>query len=307
MKTRTFLFILFASAFSFSCGGNNQEQKAQKSESVLSGTLTVQCDNTIMKMLNLIKTKYDSTFPEAHVTFAPMSAREAMKSLFAGNSRCVVVARDYLYDEDSIMKAVGIKPHFRYKLAEDALVFFTKKDFPLDTLSDASLKALMANDKKAFSDFYPSVKQKVDFATLNENSSLYGNLCLHFSKNNHIPRSLKLLQSFDSLKTFVNSTPNSIGIGYLSQLENEPDLKMLKISWKDSTGKYMPPKIVHQSYLTMGAYPYKTFIYAYLFEQDNRLPKGFASYYGTDPVAQKLFLYSGIVPAYAKIVINTPE
>lgn len=305
MKTRILLSIL-SFPFILACGGKSDDQNQPKPESVLAGKLTVQCDNAIMKMMNLIKPKYDSSFPDAHVNFEPMNAREAMKALFAGTARCVVVARDYLRDEDSIMKAVGINPHLRYKFAHDALVFFVNKNFPIDTISDQTLKKLLSNNNVKLNELMPHAKYEGAFATLNENSSVYGNLCLHFSKDNSIPRQLDFCKDYDELKSKVLNNP-IIGIGYLSQLENESELKMLKISWTDSTGRYWAPKTVHQSYLTMGQYPYKTTIYAYLYEQERKLPMGFASYYATDATAQRLFLYSGIEPAYAKIVIKTPE
>ncbi len=289
--------------FLYSCSNDQPQAKpGEVEESGTSGKVTILCDESVYDLLKAPVRMFDSTYAKADVTFESTPARRAMGELLSGKAKGIIIARDYLPDEDSLMKAYGVSKHERQILAKDALVFFTGKSFPIDTLNREQLKNVLMAKNITLKSIFPQFQTEPVFAINNQNSSEYANLVTLVTNGVQPEHSFKTFQSADAVTAFVKSNPNVIGIGYLSHVALDTNLKLLKIGFKnDSTGKYVTPKIVHQSHIVMGNYPFVVPIYSFMLENRMRQPAwGLFSFLRTDKDVQLFFKNKGIVPAFAK-------
>ncbi|MES2765683.1 MAG: substrate-binding domain-containing protein [Bacteroidota bacterium] len=293
-----FTLVLFAS-----CSRGEEQPKAGVIvEGETSGKVTILCDQSIYDLLKAPVRMFDSTYDEAEVILENAPARRAMGELLSGKAKGIIIARDYLADEDSLMKAYGVSKHERQMIAKDGLVFFTNRSFAIDTLNREQLKSVITAKNMTLKSMFPVLQAEPVFAISDQNSSEYANLLKLVTNGASPEHSFKTFQSTDSVKALVRSNPNVIGIGYLSHVALDTNFKLLKIGFKnDSTGKYVTPKIVHQSHIVMGNYPFVVPIYSFMLENRVKQPAwGLFSFLRTDKNVQLYFKNMGIVPAFAK-------
>ncbi|MFA6571243.1 MAG: hypothetical protein WCT77_08400 [Bacteroidota bacterium] len=303
----TLLFAIIFALFSFilvSCNGEKQQQGKDKGkyEAMNSGTITVFCDASEYEMLKPVFKMYDSVYKDVKLTVNVVSAREAMAKLLSGGTPAICIARDYLHDEDSLMGVYKVKKHERFKFAEDALVFFTRIESPLDTINESQIKDVLFNNKIQLKTLFKQLKTEPVIAIPNVQSSEYANFKNLMTKNKPVQRQLKMFAGGDSVRQFVLDN-DAIGIGYLSQIARNPKFKPLSIGYMDSAGKYIKPHVVHQANIVQRFYPYIVNHYVYLLEDRRNLPWWFATFIAKEAAVQRYFKEIGIVPAYANFVL----
>jgi ABC-type phosphate transport system substrate-binding protein len=296
--------ILLSTLFTIaSCGENAQQGKPDETqESETSGKVTILCDESVYDLMRRPVAMFDSVYINAEVTFEKTRARQAMGELLSGRAKGIIMAREYLRDEDSLMKAYNVTKHEQQLIARDALVFYTSRNFPLDTLNREQLRDVLLSSGEALKSAFPILNSEPVFVSPDENSSEYANL-LKLVTNGQMPKhAFKTVGGADSVQQFVASNSNTIGIGYLSHVALDSNFKMLKIGFKnDSSGQYITPKIVHQSHIVMGNYPFEVKIYSYMLEKKIKQPAwGLFSFLARDPDVQLYFKNKGIVPGHAR-------
>lgn len=294
------LFVLLIT----SCDNKYEEKAADDQETINSGKLTIYCDELIKPVIDSAFGLYRFDYKNVDLTVEYADSRNVMSQLLSKKSRAVVIARDYLADEDSLMQAFGLEKHKRFEIAYDALVFFTNKDFPSDTLNAGQIeKAITAGNQ--LSKTTNGLNFEPTYATLDQYSSVYANLNSHIIQNNPLKKKVELFKNIIDLKKQVTSDKSIIGIAFLSQLINDENFKVIRLGYEsDSLKKYITPKPVHQSYIVQDLYPYKVTYYAYLLEDRQNLPFWFGTYLAKQEKVQKLFLDKGIVPAFARIKLK---
>lgn len=305
MKNR--ILLLTFSILLVSCDSKYEAKDPGSTESLNSGKLTVYCDELIKPVLDSAFILYTQEYNKVELTVEYANSRNVMSQLLSKEARVVVNARDYLSDEDSLMNAYKIEKHKRFIIAYDGLVFFVNKEFPVDTLNANQLeKAIVAGDN--LSKTTNGLGFEPTYATLDQYSSVYANFNSMIVKDNPLKRKVELFENIDELKKQVASNSSIIGIGFLSQLINDKNFKMISLGYdSDSLNKYITPKPVHQGYIVQELYPYKVPYYAYLLEDRQDLPFWFGTYLAKQETVQKLFLDQGIVPAFARIKLKYEE
>lgn len=300
-------FLLFCSTILISCAGGSDKPVVDE-ETATSGTLELLCDDAVYDILQPAFRQFDSAYPDAHITIVRVSAREAMARLLADSTRGIMIARNYLHDEDSLMKAHGVTRPTPLAFAVDALVFFVKKDFPLDTISSEQLSAVLGGDK-SLKDFFPHLKVEPTFVVPNVNSSVYGNVLNLVTANKTPQHALQFVETHaDVRRAVLEGGAHAIGIGYLSAIAADTaHVRALRIGFADSTGKYIAPKLVHQAYVYLQQYPYPVAIQGIMAEDRRSLPWGVFSFLSRNAEVQKYFRDIGIVPAFAKIRLVESE
>lgn len=288
--------VCLQSFFMFGCGDEDSQQNEENVETAVSGSAEILVDNSIFPLISSIKPIYDSVYPNAHITLIPVTAYEAVAALLAGESRGIVVAREFTNYEDSLMKAYNVPLPQRYDLATDALTLFTPKQYPLDTISKEEIQRLLLSSAPGTT-LLPKGNEKVLYPGYR--SSVYANILKLVVSGKAPSYPMQTYANADSLLTAVRNG-SGIGFGYLSQILKDSSLKMLRIGFEDSTGKRIPPRVVHQANIVRGFYPYPVPIAAYLRDVSRpKLPYGFFTFLRTDSKAQRMFLNAGIVPAFA--------
>ncbi|MBM2816788.1 MAG: ABC-type phosphate transport system, periplasmic component [Ignavibacteria bacterium] len=304
MKSYTILLLM--PLFLLASCGESQDQSGQvPQETMNSGSFTVYCESGISALLESPLANYQKDYPNVKLTIKTVNSRQAMSFLLSGQARVALIARDYLHDEDSLMKVYKVTPHQRMKMCDDALVFFVKEDNPIKRiLDDNQLRDYFTNRNAKFSDVNIEPKnslEKPEFIIQSHLSSEYANLDKMVAKGKKIEIPLKFMSSPDSVKNYVAEHSNAIGIGYLSQIWKDIRFKAIDIGFHDSSGAYIYPQIVHQGNIVQKKYPYIVPIYAYMLEDRRNLPWWFGIYLSKEGKIQKYFLDAGLVPGYAII------
>ena len=277
-------------------------------ETATTGSVELLCDESLYEYLKPTFQAFDTTYTQASVTVQPASARDAMAQLFATKVRGIIIARNYLRDEDSLLKAAKVT-HTSVVLAQDALVLFVQPNFPLDTISIEQLATLLTEQSASLKSMFPQLRTEPTLVCPAPSSSEYGNI-INLVTKGALPQHLVFRSTADSVVQAVASNPNAIGIGYLSRLAgkaNVKDVKLLKIGFTDSTGARVRPKTVHQSYIVMGKYPLVVKIQGLLLEDRRNLPWGFCTYIRNDNKTKEYFLKTGIVPENARFNLIQEE
>jgi hypothetical protein len=294
------LWALSATLVVSSCDERKTQENGELIETATTGKATILCDESVFERLKPAFVLFDSSYADANVEVIPVSAREAMSQLFATKARGVIVERPYLPDEDSLLKANKLPPHTSITIATDALVFYVKADFPLDTISLWQLQTLFTDKNASLRSMFPQLKTEPTIVCPDANSSEYANLIRFLTNFTPPARSILYVANSDSVRNVVESKPYSLGIGYLWQIAGDKQFKMLRIGFQDSTGVYIKPKPVHQAYIVMDKYPLPVTIRGVLLEDIRNLPWGFFTFLRNDIRAKQYFLKSGIVPEGAK-------
>ena len=274
-----------------------EDRQQQTYESPVAGKDTIYVEDVLYPYFLEAKPKYDSVFENAEITLIPVNARRGMSLLFSDTASCVILARDYLRDEDSIVKSMSL-PFQKIEIAKDGLVFFVSKDIPIDTMNLSQLEGMLSGTS------INAIQKKV---VLDEalcipsmQSSEYACFLKCFSKGNSaLSVTFKQYENRDSLKAQVRSS-KSIGIGLMSDILKDSTLKAIRIGYTDSTGKRVAPQIVHPGFIVQKMYPLVLPIFAYVKNEKKDLAWGFATFMEKDPSIQKVLLNKGIIPTHAK-------
>jgi ABC-type phosphate transport system substrate-binding protein len=288
------LFVIFAGFLLLSCGGNQPAKPPQ--------SIKVLCDESIFNLMRVPFFKFDSVFKDVKLDPVKTTANEAMAGLLSGNAPVVIVSRSYSHLEDSLMKAYNVTSVKQFVIARDAIVFFAKYNFPLDTLSDAQIKDMLSSREASLIKYYKKLEKEPEIVIPTNNSAEYDNFIMTAGKGLTLNKRLVQLPDEDSVKSYILNNPGNIGVGYLSQILGNPDIKPLSIGFNDSTGTYIFPHNVHQANIAQGLYPYIVKHYIYIFDERNEDANRLVNFfrYGNG-IVQKYFLDAGIVPGVAHI------
>lgn len=305
MKNKIILVLI--TLLFISCDNKYEEKSSEDVETINSGKLSIYCDEVIKPVLDSAFKLYSIDYENVELTVNYSNSRNVMSQLLSSKSRVVVTARDYLSDEDSLMTVYKLEKHKRLVIAFDGLVFFVNKNFPIDTLNSNQIEnAIIKGESLSKStqglDFEPT------YATLDQYSSVYANFNSMIVKDNPLKKKVELFENIEAVKKQVTSNNSIIGIGFLSQLVNDDNFKMLRLGFEsDTLNKYITPKPVHQGYIVQDLYPYRVSYYVYLQKDRQDLPFWFGTYLAKQEKTQKLFLDKGIVPAFARIKLKYEE
>lgn len=256
-------------------------------------------------LLDSMQALYAKQFPKATISFTTTPALDAIHSVTNGSNRIAIVARDYTPEERDALLAVGADSIPRAILAYDALVVVADKAFPYDTMNAEHIRAWLAGDNTVLSS-YPKLKKTPRFIVPGGSSgSVYGNV-VNVVTNRKGPTkgTVVSIDNRDSLSRVLHSSPESyLGFGLLSQYVRDSSVKLLRLSYTDTTGEHVWPKPVHSAYLMMRQYPFPVPIYVYLTGAPRQydLASGYMQFITRDGNVQRLFFDWGIEPGYAEI------
>ncbi len=280
---------------------NSCDSKYEKShtDSINAGELTVYCDKSIFEVLDTTFKMYQNSYPNIKFTLVKADSRECMNMILSGQANAVIVARNYLPDEDSLMIEFDVE-RTEMIAAEDALVFYVDRNFPLDTLNHEQIIEILSTNKR-FRDFYPQLTFEPELVSNTRRSSEYANFLQLVLGDRQLSKPVKFLTGYDSVKNYVKDNPNAIGIGYLSQIIRQIDWKPLRISFLSENGKREPPQVVHQAFIVQRRYPYIVKYRVLISEGTMSRAFWFASFLSKESIVQNYFNEFGIVPGFAKI------
>lgn len=296
-------FLLFALAFLVVSCDETKTGKPEDVETMTSGKLTIFVDESLSPIMDSVYSMYQKQYPDVKLTIERGTARQAMASLFAGKSRAIVIGRDYLPDEDSILKANKIEKYESMNIAQDGLIFFTGKNSVLDTLNSKEIASVLTEKNYELKKTYAKLPSEPIFAVSNVNSSEYANFKMLAAKGKNIVKYIKMFSTTDSVKLFVKNNPNAIGVAYYHSLIKDTNYKSIRIGFTDSTGNYKYPETIHPANFLQGNYPYVVTFKVMKSLKTLNLSHWFTMFVSKEAKVTTYLKECGLIPSYAKFVL----
>ena len=267
----------------------------QESTSTTRGSVTIECDESVMPVMQLEAADFHSTYPQAQVTLRPVEAREAIADFVSDTTRVIVCGRAFNKEERDAIAATKIELQ-EFKVALDAIAVIGHKDNPLKRLRISELDSIFSGTLVR----WEGIGDFIDIAIGGVNSSVNEVFTTTILKNSAAALTGTRYASSKELLEFVRTRKNAIGLIGLSWLKGvEQDLTVFALgnssTRADSTepvGKYYSPA---QAYVYKGYYPITRAIYIYTREVKRDVGLGFIAYVSSAQ-GQKIFLNRGLVP-----------
>lgn len=281
-------------------------QKADPSqETAKSGTLTVYIDNQIAELLQPSLALFQKEHTQATLRTERLEAGDAVLALLSSDARLAIIARGFLPSEDTLLQDAKVSYPMTH-IATDALVVVANKRVPFDTLSDENLRAWLVGDRATVSDDAGGSNIRTAICPP-PSTSVFDNTNTLLLRG-RLPQRQRLtaLPSVDKIVDAVRTDQSVLGIAYLSQVHADSTVKLLRIGFTNEKAERIYPQHVHLGYVVQKMYPYRVKIHTILRDKINHfsLPAGVAGYIYQNADAQRTFLGAGIVPEFAKLVLD---
>ncbi|GBD04511.1 hypothetical protein HRbin20_00076 [bacterium HR20] len=277
------------------------KQEQPQGETLFRGEASIACDQEVAQLIVPQLDSFVLYHEGAHIKLEATTALEAMRQLLSGRVRAAIVARDYLPQEDSLLRAYSIEPHKRFLIATDALVFVTAGQTALDTASDEIVRSTLRGERTWLAKYRWSVP--------NASSSLAAHL--RTIAGGAVRMAALAVPTGDSTIAVVRQGKSDIGVAllsqYLRQKAAEPSLRALRIVIRDTATGDRIAVAPHAATIVKETYPYRVPIYGYLLETARNFPYGVIASIAQEPRPQRAMLNAGIVPGYAKIQLVEPD
>lgn len=304
MKNNILITVVLISFLTLvACDDQKPHPKNSNEETMNSGKLTVYCDESLAEKLDSVVQWYRTANPKVELTYKIDNSRSVMAKLLAGEARAIVIGRDYLKDEDSLMKVYKVQKHQFMEIATDALTFFSNPDLNIDTLNHAQIVDALTSPNPNLKASLQKLNDEPLFVVPAANSSEYANIMSLVTKGKKLNSKVKILKDYKEVMEFVKNNKKAIGVGFLLNSIGSPYHKLISIGYNDSTGKYINPKPVHQAYILQNLYPYIVKYKVLLLEDRKNLPFWFAAHMSREARVTTYLKNIGIVPTYAKFVL----
>lgn len=265
--------------------------------STTKGSVTIECDESVLPVMQIEADDFHSTYAEAQVTLRVQEARVAITNFVNDTVRVIVCGREFNREERDVIKTANFEVK-EFKVAMDAIAAIGHKDNPLKRLRVSELDSIFSGTLTRWGG--KPVGDLVEVAIGGINSSTNEVFRSAILKNSPFALTATQYDSSQQLIDFVRTHKNAIGIVGLGWLKgNEDQLTVFALGDAhtriDSTkpvGKYYSPA---QAYIYKGYYPITRPIYIYTREVRRDVSLGFIAYVTSAP-GQKIFLNNGLVP-----------
>jgi len=302
LVTNSLFVIAIVALLVVACEDNRPDSNQ---ETAKSGFLTVYVDDQIADIVEPSLKLFSKEHPQAVLTVERLPAGDAVLALVSRDARLAVVARGLLPSEDTLLTDAKIVLPFTH-IATDALVVIAHKAMPFDTLSDENLCQWLTGNR-------PSVSDDIGGSAIRTmicpppSTSVFDNVGTFLLKGQpHQPHRLTSLPTTAKVVDAVRKDKTVLGVAYMSQVHTDSTIKMLRIGFTNEKGVRIYPQHVHLGYVVQKMYPYRVKIHTILRDKVHHfsLPAGVAGYIFQNAEAQRTFLDAGIVPEFAKLVLD---
>jgi phosphate transport system substrate-binding protein len=279
------------------------------------GQLSIVVDENTEPLMKAEIKEFERLNPEAKVTMKVVPTKVAKADLINGDTKFIVVARNFTEEEKSLIEKnkITIK---EYPLAIDGIGFIVNPKNPVKRLTSEDLKKIFTGEYKSWTDikseqdpnqdkevkgFFKQGNDKIKLFIQRKNSSTYDYVLDSILKKVDYSAAAVNCSTSVQLLNSVRENENSIGIINMNWLSAgkmdtiDSSVKALRISKILETGRQYDFAEFHQGLIYNGNYPYRRTIYAISSEVDIKLATGFLTFLiGTD--GQKVVLNNSLVP-----------
>lgn len=245
--------------------------------------------------------EFERLYPDAHVTLAATSTRDAIVQLLNDSVAFICVDRA-LNDEERAVARRAQLSFTEILMAEDALGVVVHHDNPLTALSVEQVRDVFSGSTRewqALSDgtFGGSILPILT----GRNSGTHELLIRQFLKLPGDPRLAAIADSQRAVLDYVATHRGALGIVPVAALRDTAlrdtagSVRVLALRTTDSTGATITAAL-HQANIHQRIYPLHYPVYVYVRAESRGVSSGFATFMASAP-GQKVFLNAGLVPA----------
>lgn len=269
---------------------------------VTRGKLLVLVPESHHQLLEREALEFNRLYPEAHVTVAATTTREAIVHMLNDSVRAICTDRLLNAEEISVAQAANLEV-VETKIAEDALAVVVHRQNPMENLTLASLRDIVSGAKTQWREV-PEAEWtgQIELALTGRNSGTYEILTRHFLKLEADATPAFVGETSTAVLQYVDSHPFALGIVSVAAMQDTlPNLRELKLEAADSAAA-LPFVSLHQANIYRGWYPLHYSLYLYRPVEHAGIALGFISFVASPP-GQKIILNAKLVPATMPIRI----
>jgi phosphate transport system substrate-binding protein len=259
-------------------------------ESVLSGKITVVCDESAYPLVKAEADTFMKLYTKAIIAVEPKSTREALADLYNQGARLAVTNRELTEEEARIALENKIKP-VAYKFAVEAVAFVVN---PANRDSEMTVEALAKVLSGEVKDWGKVGKGKGPILVVlrNENFGDYEFVKKEILLGKDYAKEVYKVNNTEQVLEAVAKEKGAIGIVGMTWINDKVKPLALKRAEED---KFWKPDIEGIHYRT---YPVLHFLYFYHRGEAEKLASGFITYV-TSTEGQKVAYNNGYYPATA--------
>ncbi len=272
-------------------------QEQRQTGSTTRGSVTIECDESLLPAMEAERDNFQRTYPDAHVKLRVAEAREAVADFFNDSVRVIVIGRELNAEERDALAAAKVEIQ-EFKVALGGVAVIANKSNPLDELRIGQLDSIFTGSLTR----WPGTRTPIEVAVGNVNSSTDEVFRERIMKGKSFGPDVTPFSTSKRLVEFVRDARNAVGIVGLGWLREGMDqqVRVMAIgdpnSRPDSTrpmGEFYRP---FQAYIHKGYYPISRPVYIYSRELSNlTVGYGFIAYVSSAQ-GQQVFLNNGLVP-----------
>jgi len=283
--------------FFASCGPKTPEQEI---DTPTKGKIRLSIDENIRPLVDQLVDAFEYSYPDAFLIQSYNPETKVMDELFSDSSELAVMTRPLTNDEMKYFQAkkFGIE---HIKIASDAVVILVNKNNPDSSFTVEQIRKIISGEDTVWSQIRPgSTLGRIDVVFDNGSSSNLRYLSDTLLNGKAPGKNCFAVNSNDSVVSFVNSRPNTIGIIGLNwigdkfssdDMANRQKVVLSKIG-KDSASCVHPD----QSAIVTGSYPFSRGVWIVKIGKRAGLGTGFATFAYGDR-GQLIVQRAGLAPA----------
>lgn len=297
MKTdRAFLIFpgLVAMLLFASCQGERKETPTK-------GHVDVLAAESVSPMVRDEVEKFESLYPDAHVTLSVTSTREAITRLFNDTIKVIVTSRALNQEERDVAKRYNLT-FGEFKIAIDGIAVITNVENPLTQLRTTQLDSILNGSETSWPS--PGGRKQdgglIELCLPDRNSGTYEVVAARILHGGSFAEPAKVANSSPEMIQYVAAHPHALGLLGMNWLNaNKDRVKALELADPDAPdslgtrGKYFSP---HPAYVYQRFYPITRGIYIYSRADAFSVGNGFLGFVNNSE-GQKIIQNAGLVPA----------
>jgi ABC-type phosphate transport system substrate-binding protein len=274
-------------------------------ESASNGSLTFYVDEALTRLAEAEIAAYDSVFPAASLRMVTTTARDAVVKLLSGETKLILLGRPLLQDERDLVAKYSVTLG-EYELARSAIAVIVNRRNPVDTMSVDMARAVFEGRVNSWSELGGGRNAGMTRIGMpSPATSTFQNLvgCLN---GLNVTSADLVSDTLATLIALVRSELSAIAPVAWSAVSGDTTVKVLRISYRDSTGNPTTPVLLHPAYIHLKRYPLRHNVFGYTTEGHPALAKGFLTFM-SNADGQRLALAQSLVPATQIIRLREPE
>jgi phosphate transport system substrate-binding protein len=303
-----FVLLLFLLSFLQGCDFDKYKSKATI------GEMTLTSDENIEPLIKQEVSEFERLNTESKIQVLIEPTKNAFADLINGQSKIIVVTRDFTTEELEILKKYKIEVQ-KFKFGIEGIAFVVNPKNPLLRITSeelikilngqiakwSQLKTQDQTENKQITSYFTGTKDKIQLYIQRKNSYTYDYVKDSILNGLNYINTAVICSTSAQIMNNVRKEENSIGILSSAWLSTgnqdviDSTVKALRISKIWSNGRQDDYAQFHQGLIYNKQYPYRRDLYAITTQLDIGLQTGFITFL-LNKDGQKVVLKNGIVP-----------